>query len=100
MIITLIRRWFSTGSSLIVKGTVSFFMEAPSRARLGSVAGSEERSSPMSVPVIEICEGRQASGVESNELLLFCPDTNAIYVSGGTSVKVLGHDQRASYKRF
>lgn len=81
MIITLIRRWFSTGSSLIVKGTVSFFMEAPSRARVGIVAGSEERFSPMSVPVIKICEGLQASGVKSRELLLLCQDINTIYES-------------------
>lgn len=100
MIITLIRRWFSTGSSLIVKGTVSFLMEAPFRPRLGSVAGSEERSSPMSVPVIKICKERQDSGVKSRDLLLFCLGIDAIYVLDGTSVTVLGHDQRASYRRF
>lgn len=57
MITTLKRRWFSTGSSLIVKGTVSFFMGASFRARLGSVAGSEARFSLIFVPVIKICEG-------------------------------------------
>lgn len=31
----------------------------------------------MSVPVIEIRDGRQASGVKSREFLLFCSDINA-----------------------
>lgn len=68
MMTTLIRRWFSTGLSLIVKGTLPFFMDAPSRSRLGSVAGSEERHSTMSADLITTFEGCQVAAVKSKEL--------------------------------